>query len=139
MVIVDMACCFLMMVFYQVVLLKEVQDMCMLFDLFFYIEKFMEFIILVICYKYKKFNFNLKFGKVLKKNVLIFEFKFLYDNQVLGWISNYFKSYKLIIILKVGELIVENLGIDLLKIVNELDKLVLNFFFGIQVDDVVVE
>lgn len=139
MAVVDTARRFPMMASHQVVLLKEAQDMRNLANLLSYVETPMTSTILVICHKHKKLNLNSKFGKALKKNALVFESKPLYDNQIPAWISNYLKSHKLTITPKAGELIAENLGTDLSKIANELDKLALNLPPGTQVDDKAVE
>ena len=139
MAIVDTARRFPMMASRQVVLLKEAQDMRGLADLKPYVEKPMETTILVICHKHKKLNLNSKFGKALKNNALVFESKPLYNNQVPAWISNYLKGRRLTITPKASELIAENLGTDLSKIANELNKLALNLPPGTQVDDTAVE
>lgn len=41
-------------------------------NLIFYVENLILIIILVICYKYKCFNMNIKFGKMLKFKVVVF-------------------------------------------------------------------
>lgn len=137
--ILDTARRYPMMSSRQVVLLKEAQDMKTLSELLSYIEKPMESTILVICHKHKRYNFNSKFGKALKKNALVFESKPLYDNQVPGWISIYLKGKKLKITPKAAELIAEYLGTDLSKVANELDKLAINLPPGTEVNDQHIE
>ncbi|MEM9919005.1 MAG: DNA polymerase III subunit delta [Bacteroidota bacterium] len=128
--LIDTACRYPMMAPYQVVLLKEAQDMRSLADLLPYIEKPVPTTILVICYKYKRFDKRTKFAKVLKDKALMFESKKLYDNQVPDWIANYLRSKKLSIREDAGALVAEYLGTDLSKIANELDKLALNLSPG---------
>lgn len=124
--VVDNARRFPMMASHQVVILKEAQEMKTLKDLQGYIEKPLESTILVIAYKHKRFNMNSKLGKVLKSKAVVMESKSLYDNQLPGWIQTYLKGKKLQIDQEAATLIAEYVGTDLAKVVNELDKLVLN-------------
>jgi len=137
--VLDAARRYPMMASRQVVLLKEAQEMRGLSDLMSYVQQPTETTVLVICYKHKKYNFNSKFGKLLKKQAVVLEGKPLYDNQVPGWISNYLKGKNRPITPKAAELIAENLGTDLSKIANELEKLALNLPAGTQIDDKAVE
>ncbi|MCB0587213.1 MAG: DNA polymerase III subunit delta [Phaeodactylibacter sp.] len=137
--IVDTARRYPMMSSHQVVILKEAQEMKGIAELLSYIEKPMESTILVICHKHKRFNFNSRFGKALKKNALVFESKPLYDNQVPAWISAYLKRKKLKITPKASELIAEYLGAELSKVANELDKLAINLPAGTEVNDQHIE
>lgn len=137
--IVDTARRYPMMSSHQVVLLKEAQDMKSLGELLSYVERPMESTILVICHKHKRFNFNSKFGKALKKDAVVFESKPLYDNQVPAWISAFLKKKKLSITPKAAELIADYLGSDLSKVANELDKLAINLPPGTEVNDQHIE
>jgi len=123
----------------QVVLVKEAQDMKSLAELTTYIEKPLESTILAICYKHKKFNFNSKFGKLLKQKAVVLDAKKLYDNQVPDWIRDYLKSKKFAIKPAAAELLGEYLGTDLSKIVNELDKLTLNLPQGTEISEKDIE
>ncbi len=131
--IVDTARRFPMMAPYQVVILKEAQDMKSLKELKTYIEKPSEKTILVICHKHKKFNLNSAFGKLLKKNALVFESKKLYDNQVPDWIQQYLSNKSLKIDPQASVLLGEYLGTNLSKVANELDKLAINLPKGTQI------
>ncbi|MEN0006992.1 MAG: DNA polymerase III subunit delta [Bacteroidota bacterium] len=126
MAVIDTARRFPMMSPYQLVILKEAQEMRTLKELQKYVEKPAATTVFVICYKYKRFNFNSGFGKALKKNATVFEAKGLYDNQVPDWISGYLKGKKLRVEPEAGILLAEYLGTDLSKLSNELDKLALN-------------
>lgn len=123
----------------QVVLVKEAQDMKSLAELATYVEKPLESTILAICYKHKKFNFNSKFGKLLKQKAVVLDAKKLYDNQVPDWIRDYLKSKKFQIKPAAAELLGEYLGTDLSKIVNELDKLILNLPQGTEISEKDIE
>lgn len=123
----------------QVVLVKEAQEMKSLPDLMSYVEKPSDSTLLVICHKYKNYNLNSKFGKLLKEKALIFESKPLYDNQIPDWIRDYLKEKKQTIRPSAANLIAEYLGTELAKIANELDKLVLNLPLGTEVNEKHVE
>ena len=128
--LIDAACRYPMMSPFQLILLKEAQDMKNLSDLLPYIEKPVPTTILVICYKYKKLDSRSKFGKTLKKNAVHFESKKLYDNQMPDWIESYLKDKQLNIRPEAAQLVAEYLGTDLSKVSNELDKLALNVASG---------
>lgn len=111
---------------YQLIILKEAQEMRGLKDIKPYIEKAVPSTILVICYKHKKLNLNSGFGKALKAKATILEAKKLYDNQVGDWIQKELKQRGMSIAPDAAELMAENLGTDLSKVSNALDKLQLN-------------
>lgn len=124
--VVDTARRYPMMAPYQVVILKEAQEMRTLKQLVTYVEKPAETTILVICHKHKRFDSRTKLGKVLKKNAVLFESKKLYDNQLPDWIHNYLKTKGFTIKPNATALIAEYLGTNLSKVANELDKLAIN-------------
>jgi len=124
-----------MMADYQVVLVKEAQDMKWGNDdadkkginpLLSYLENPLPSTILVFCYKYGKFDKRKKTYKAIEKNGVIFESAPLYDSKVPGWIDDFIgdKGYK--INQQATLMLAEYLGNDLSKIANELEKLMLN-------------
>src|ERR1700744_685515 len=128
-----------MMAEYQVVLVKEAQDMKWGKDdddkktinpLLNYLENPLPSTILVFCYKYGKFDKRKKTYKAIDKNGVVFESAELYDNKIPGWIESYInqKGYK--INQQATYLLAEYLGNDLSKIANELEKLMLNITAG---------
>jgi DNA polymerase-3 subunit delta len=128
-----------MMADYQVVLVKEAQDMKWGSDdadkkgmnpLLSYLENPLSSTILVFCYKYGKFDKRKKTYKAIDKNGVIFESSPLYDSKVPGWIEEFIaeKGYK--INQQATFMLAEYLGNDLSKIANELDKLMLNITLG---------
>ncbi|MCB0630074.1 MAG: DNA polymerase III subunit delta [Saprospiraceae bacterium] len=137
--VVDNARRFPMMASHQVVILKEAQDMKSLKDLQTYIEKPSTTTILVIAHKHKRFNMNSKLGKALKDKAVILESKGLYDNQLPGWIETYLKKRKYPISPEASVLIAEYVGTDLSKVVNELDKLILNLPADTQITEKEIE
>jgi len=110
----------------QLVILKEAQDMKSLKDLQAYIETPTPSTILVIAYKNGKLNMNTSLGKALKDKGIVFEAKPLYDNQVGPWIESYLSGLHRKIDPESASLIAANIGSDLQKIANEIDKLLLN-------------
>jgi DNA polymerase-3 subunit delta len=104
-----------------------------------YIERPAETTIFCIAYKHKRFNFNSKFGKALKKHAVVMESKRLYDNQVPDWIQSYLRQKKLKIQALAANLLAEYLGTDLSKIANELDKLAINLPVGTEIDSEIIE
>jgi DNA polymerase-3 subunit delta len=133
--IIDAASRYPMMAPHQVLLLKEAQEMKTLNDLLPYIQKAVPTTIMVICYKHKKLDYRTKFGKAIKEHAVVFESKPLYDNQVADWITDYLKGKKFGINSSAAQLIAEYLGTDLSKVVNELDKLVINLPTGTKIDE----
>ena len=108
----------------QVVIVKEAQHLARSIDkLSSYAENPQLTTVLVLCYKYSKFDKRKKTYKLIKKNGVCFESKKLYENKVADWIRRVLqgKGYK--ITPKAASLLVEFLGTDLSKINNELEKL----------------
>jgi DNA polymerase III subunit delta len=124
--VIDTCSRYPMMSPYQVVVIREAQEMKSLNDLELYVPRAVPTTILVICYKHKKFDGRTKFAKVIKDKAVLFESKKLYDNEVPEWIKDYLKNHKFTIEPAANELIAEYLGADLSKVVNELDKLIIN-------------
>ena len=124
--VVDTARRYPMMAPYQVVIIKEAQEMRTLKELATYVEQPAQTTILVICHKHKRFDSRTKLGKLLKKKAVVFEAKKLYDNQLPDWIYNYLQDKGFTIKPAATALIAEYLGTDLSKVVNELDKLAIN-------------
>lgn len=128
-----------MMAEYQVVLVKEAQDMKWGRDdddkktinpVLSYLENPLPSTILVFCYKYGKFDKRKKTYKAIEKNGVVFESATLYDNKIPLWIEGLVatKGYK--IDQQASAMMAEYLGNDLSKIANELEKLMLNVSAG---------
>jgi DNA polymerase-3 subunit delta len=130
---------FPMMANYQVVIIKEAQYVDKIEELDEYLENPLDSTLLVISYKYKKIDGRKSFYKKIKKKGILFESKKIYDNQIPSWISNHLKKKGYSITPKASVMLTEFLGTDLGKIVNELNKLVINVPENSQIDDVLVE
>ncbi|ULC58366.1 DNA polymerase III subunit delta [Flaviramulus sp. BrNp1-15] len=113
-----------MMAEYQVVIVKEAQDLSRTIEkLASYVENPQPTTVLVVNYKYKKIDKRKALYKSLKKTGVIYESKKLYENQVADWIRRVLSSKKYTISPKAAQMLVEFLGTDLSKINNELEKL----------------
>ncbi len=108
----------------QVVIVKEAQHLSRTIDsLNAYAENPQPSTVLVICYKYNKFDKRKKVYKSIKKTGVCFESKKLYENQVSDWIRKILQGKGYQISHKAAILLTEFLGTDLSKINNELEKL----------------
>lgn len=116
---------FPMMSNYQLVVVKEAQELKNFDDLVYYIEKPLKSTILVLNYKYKALDKRKKIAKALQENSVFFESKKLYDNKIPEWISSALARKKYKIEPKAAVLLTEFLGTDLSRISNELDKLII--------------
>lgn len=113
-----------MMAEYQVVIVKEAQELSRNIDkLEAYAENPQPTTVLVFCYKYKTLDKRKKVTKNIEKNGVLFESKKLYENQVGNWITQTLIASGYKIEPKASAMLVEFLGTDLSKISNELDKL----------------
>ena len=134
---------FPMMSEYQVVIVKEAQNLKELNksadsdvldspkkDTNSSVQQFLSYIqqpqpttILVFCFKHKKFDKRSAIAKALQKNAVFIDTPKLYDNQVPEWIGKYVKDKGYSIGPKATFLMSEFLGNDLSKIANEINKL----------------
>jgi DNA polymerase-3 subunit delta len=124
-----------MMADYQVVLVKEAQDMKWGRDdddkksinpLLSYLENPLPSTILIFCYKYGKFDKRKKTYKVIEKNGVIFESSPLYDSKIPAWIETFVAGKGYQVNPQASAMLAEYLGNDLSKIANEMEKLMLN-------------
>ncbi len=138
-----------MMSNYQVVVIREAQDVHNLFKsksgddedenddnnpFYQYLLKPQKSTILVFCYKYKKADKRTRTGKLLDKTAVVFESKKFYDDKVPPWINSYVKNKGFTIGDKASNLLAEYLGTDLSKVSNELDKLMIGLKDGAEIN-----
>lgn len=124
-----------MMSDYQLILVKEAQSVKKWDELAAYAENPLRSTVLVFCYKYGSLDKRLKVSKTILKNGVVLDSKKLYESQVPGWINEYLAGKGYRTNPRACALISEYLGNDLEKIANELDKMVLNFPPGTEIDD----
>ncbi|UIR57127.1 DNA polymerase III subunit delta [Sphingobacterium sp. SRCM116780] len=117
-----------MMSDYQLIIIKEAQDLKWKDDdlLLKYMEQLTPTTVLVLDYKYSKFDKRKKLYKAIEKKGLVVESNKLYDDKVAAWIGSYIKEQGWNMHPQAAALMAEYLGTELSKIVNELNKLMLN-------------
>ncbi|MGV8814959.1 MAG: DNA polymerase III subunit delta [Gelidibacter sp.] len=115
---------FPMMAEYQVIIVKEAQDLSRTIEnLVNYAKQPQPSTILVMNYKYKTIDKRKSLYKTLNKMGVVYESKKLYENQVADWIKRVLAPKDYGIAPKAAQMLVEFLGTDLSKINNELNKL----------------
>jgi DNA polymerase-3 subunit delta len=124
---------FPMMSNHQVIIVKEAQSLKKIDDLAYYIEKPLLSTILVFNYKYKALDKRTKLYKLIESNAVYFESNRLRDYQVPPWIERYLMLKGIKTEPNASAMLTEYLGTDLHKIVNELDKLLINLPSGKQI------
>ncbi len=127
--IISVAKKFPMMANYNVVIVKEAQNIKKIENLSSYLDKPLNSTILVLSIKLKPndtkkgLDKRTKFAKQLESMGVLFESKRIYNDKIPDWIVSYMKQSGYKISIKASILINEFLGNDLSKIVNELKKL----------------
>jgi len=125
---------FPMMANYQVLIVKEAQELKNIEMLEFYAANPLKSTILVFNFKYKAPDKRKKYFKELKKNAVLFESKKLYENQIPDWITKYLKEKNYGIDQVSCRILTDFLGNDLAKIANELDKLIISLPAGTKIN-----
>lgn len=124
---------FPMMANYQVIIVREAQNIKKIEELEPYVKSPLNSTVLVINYKYKTLDKRKTFTKLLDQKGVLFESKKIYDNQLPNWISTYLKQLGYTISPQAVAMISEYLGADLSKVANELDKLIISLPAGSQI------
>ncbi len=128
-----------MMSNYQVIIVKEAQNIQKYDELNNYAKNPQKTTILVFCYKYKKFDGRKQFFKLVKEKGIEFESPKLYENQIPKWINEYVIENKFKIGGKATTMLLEFLGNDLSKITNELNKLFILSSQGEEITPEIIE
>ncbi|MHC8950320.1 DNA polymerase III subunit delta [Sphingobacterium hungaricum] len=117
-----------MMSDYQVIIVKEAQNLKWKDDELFlhYLENPTPSTILVVCHKYGKFDKRKKSYKAADKAGVVFESSKLYEDKIGAWITGQFNFLGRKIHPQASAMMAEYLGTDLSKVANEIEKLVLN-------------
>lgn len=121
--IADAARRYPMMSNYQVMIIREAQDIRRIEELDAYMKNPLSTTIMVICYRGKVVDKRTSFYKTITKIGEVLESARLYENEVSGWISTYVKNQNREIEPSAAAILADYLGSDLSKVVNELDKL----------------
>lgn len=123
--VTDMAKRYPMMAEFQVIIVKEAQNIRSLEALERYLKKPVKSTILVWCHKNGKIDTRKKVIGLAQAMGLVFESKKLRDYQLPEFIQNYLKSKKATIDPKSCQMIANHIGSDLSRIVSELDKILI--------------
>ncbi|OFX76963.1 MAG: DNA polymerase III subunit delta [Bacteroidetes bacterium GWE2_29_8] len=123
-----------MMSNYQLIVVKEAQQLNKIEELDSYLKNYLKSTILVLNYKYESLDKRSEKKKTFLKNVsqkgILFESTELYDSQIPDWIIKNVKEQGYQIQKHIAIMLSEFLGNDLTKINNELTKLFLNLKKG---------
>lgn len=111
---------------YQVVILKEAQQMRHLDQLENYIKKPAKTTVFVINYKHKKIDKRTSLWKNALSKTCVLESERLYDSQLPAFVRQIVAQHHHTIDDRAVDTLVEHLGNDLSKIENEIAKLILN-------------
>lgn len=127
---------------YKVVIVREAQHIREIEKneyLKAYLKKPVESTILVFDYKYKKLDKRTEFAKLVAKNGVLFQSNPKRDYQIPDYIEKMLqaKGFRISTITKA--LLAENLGTNLSKIENEINKLLLNVEPGAEITPEIVE
>ena len=123
--VADMARRYPMMAEYQVIIVKEAQNIRSLEALEKYLKNPVKSTILVWCHKNGKIDARKKVIGVAQSVGVVFESKKLRDYELPDFIQNYLKPKKISIDPKSCQMIADYIGADLSRIVSELDKILI--------------
>jgi DNA polymerase-3 subunit delta len=114
-----------MMSEYQVVVIKEAQNIKNMEELAFYLQKPMKSTILVLCYKNGTVDRRKKWVSEIAKVGVLFESRKLKDNQLPSFINSYMKQKGLEMDPKATQMMADFVGADLNRMTGELEKLII--------------
>ena len=137
--VIDSCMRYPMMSPFQLIILKEAQDMKSLNDLKSYLNNPVPSTVFVIQYKQGTIDMRKAIGKAIKQKGEIYLSKKLYDNEIPKWISSYVSDKGYDIDDQSTLLIADHLGAELAKIANELDKLFILIPKGSIIDSKIIE
>ncbi len=135
---------FPMMAEYQVVIIKEAQDLKLSGEdnsnrLIHYLEHPQPSTLLVFCHKHGKLDKRTALYKAISKHAVVLESTKLYDDKIPDWINAYVRDSGYSLSPKASLLLAESLGNDLSKIVNETSKLFINLPKGATINEDYIE
>lgn len=114
-----------MMAKYQVVIVKEAQNLLKLDDIAIYAQNPQKTTILVICYKNGSVDRRKKIVAAVEKAGVVYESKKLKDGMLPQFIVDYLRRKQVGIEDSATQVLAESVGADLNRLAGELDKLVL--------------
>lgn len=121
--LINMAKRYPMMADYQVIIVREAQDLKNIDRLEYYVEKPQSTTILVLCFKHKKIDGRKKIFKRIKSKYEFYQTGNIYESQVIKWINGSLSKAGYSIDTKAIKMLIEYLGNSLSHIDKELEKL----------------
>lgn len=119
-----------MMGSFEVVIVKEAQQLRQIDKLSHYTSKPQSSTILIICHKEKNVDKRSSFYKQCQKEGVVFESVRPREYEIDAWLTQFIKVKGLSIAPKAVNMLSEHLGCDIAKISNEIDKLVVTLPVG---------
>jgi len=95
--------------------------------------------ILVIAYKNKSLDKRKSLYKKLDKSATVIESNKMYDNQLPGWVTSYVESKGHDVDIHAVQILVDNIGNNLERLSNEIDKVLINYSEKITITPGVVQ
>src|SRR5574344_591752 len=114
-----------MMAKFQVVIVKEAQNLLKLEDLLIYVKEPLMTTILVICYKNGSIDRRKKIIPAIENTGVVFESNRLKEGMLPDFITGYLRRKQIAIDSRACLMMAENVGSDLNRLAGELDKLAL--------------
>ncbi len=114
-----------MMSEFQVIIVKEAQNLRNIDELAYYLQKPQPTTVLVFCHKHGTLDRRKKVATEIEKTGRLFESKKLKETMLPSFISNYVKAKGTAIDLKAASMMAECVGADLNRMASELDKLII--------------
>lgn len=136
---------FPMMAERQVVIVKEAQEIKDLNKdegqalLISYLEQPLNTTLLLFSHKHKPFDQRKKLAKVLDQKAIVVNSKRLYDNKLPDWAKKYTEQKGHSIDEKAAFILTENIGNNLQRLANEIDKILINFKDKVTINATLVE
>ena len=114
-----------MMSEFQVVIVKEAQNLLKIDELSDYVTNPLRSTILVICHKNGNVDKRKKLVAAIQKNGVVYESQKLKDGALPGFIDGYLKPKGVTIDTNASMMMADHIGADLNRMVGELDKLII--------------
>jgi DNA polymerase-3 subunit delta len=128
----------------QVLIIKEAQDIKDVNKekgeelLIRYVGKPVPSTILVFCYRGKKLDKRKSLYKNLDKHAIVIDSDKFYENQIPAWVRNYIESKGHTVDMDAMQLLADNIGNELERLANEIDKMLINFKNPTQINTTIV-
>ena len=123
----------------QIVLLKEAQHMKEIEKLEGYVSKPLASTVFVAAYKEKKSDGRTAFSRALKKNAEVLLTKKIHESQLPEWVLNMVHNKGYEITAQALQLLIDNIGNDLNRLENEVEKTLINLGNTKKIDENAIE